>query len=155
MPGDTPRLYILTDVNCAAERVAQILDRVLSLEYATVTPELQAAQQPESAPMHHPDAGPVLNGFYEQVGPPSFDTDITLIYIRCDETQHIESAMGTSELQAAQQPESVPRHHTDAGPCSMAPMTRQGPHLEAAVGNFSYFALDAMPSTASNGACQG
>ena len=43
--------------------------------------------------MHHPDAGPVLNGFYEQVGPPVFDTDITLMYIRCDERQHVESAM--------------------------------------------------------------
>lgn len=51
----------------AAERVAEILDRVLSLDYATVTPEVQAAQQPEeSAPPAHPDAGPVLNGFYEQ-----------------------------------------------------------------------------------------
>ena len=56
----------MTDVDCAAERVAQILDRVLLLEYATVTPELQAAHQLESAPMHRPDAGPVLNGFYEQ-----------------------------------------------------------------------------------------
>ena len=58
----------------AAERVAAVVDRVLSLDYATVSPEVQPAQQPESAPhsayqgdpMHHPDAGPVLNGLYEQ-----------------------------------------------------------------------------------------
>ena len=61
----------------AAERVAAVVDRVLSLDYATVSPEVQPAQQPESAPhsayqsdpMHHPDAGPVLNGLYEQACP--------------------------------------------------------------------------------------
>ena len=59
---------------CAAEHVASVVDRVLSLDYATVSPEVQPAQQPESAPhstyqsapMNHPDAGPVLNGLYEQ-----------------------------------------------------------------------------------------
>ncbi len=56
----------------AAERVAEIVDRVLSLDYATVRPEVQNAQQsetqqPEAAPHHHPDAAPIPNGLYDQV----------------------------------------------------------------------------------------
>ena len=52
----------------AAERVAEILDRVLSLDYATVTPEVQTAHQPEHeiAPHHHADPAPAHNGFFEQ-----------------------------------------------------------------------------------------